>query len=77
MSLDKAILYQKEHRKPYRGAKAYDCSCRNHGTCGWCLENRLYKNLKREESMLDREKEIDFYVKFEHRNTPNIRRYMK
>lgn len=31
MSFDKAIQYGKEHRKPYKGAKAIDKTCRNHG----------------------------------------------
>ena len=48
MSLDKAIQYGKEHRKPYRGAKAIDCTCRNHGSCGWCEGNRLYNTKKKE-----------------------------
>ena len=43
MSMDKAILHGKEHRKPYRGAKAIDHTCRNHGTCLWCEENRKHK----------------------------------
>ena len=43
MSLDKAIEHGKEHRKPYRGSKAIACSCRNHGTCDWCRENRQHK----------------------------------
>lgn len=43
MSLDKAIEYGKEKRKPYRGAKAIDPSCRNHGSCPWCEENRKHK----------------------------------
>lgn len=43
MSLDKAIKHGKEHRKPYRGAKATDCTCRNHGSCPWCRQNRLFK----------------------------------
>lgn len=47
MSLSKAIKYNKEHRKPYRGSKAIDKTCRNHGGCPWCKENRLYKNIKR------------------------------
>lgn len=47
MSLDKAVDHGKEHRKPYRGAKAVDCTCRNHGSCSWCKENRTYKNTKR------------------------------
>ena len=41
--LDKAIASGKERRKPYRGAKAIDRSCRNHGGCVWCEWNRLYK----------------------------------
>lgn len=48
MSLDKAIKHGKEKRKPYRGAKAIDCTCRNHGSCDWCRENRLYKFKKDE-----------------------------
>lgn len=51
MGLEKAIEHKKEHRKPYRGSKAIDCSCRNHGTCGYCLSNRLNKNNKREQKM--------------------------
>ena len=58
MSLDKAIASGKEHRKPYRGAKAICKSCRNGGTCEWCQSNRRYKNLKKLEKMLDKEKEI-------------------
>ena len=51
MGLEKAIEHKKEHRKPYRGSKAIDCSCRNHGTCDYCLSNRLNKNNKREQRM--------------------------
>lgn len=43
MSLDKAIKYGKEKRKPYRGVKAIACGCRNHGSCEYCKENRLHK----------------------------------
>jgi hypothetical protein len=43
MSLDKSIAHGKEHRKPYRGSKAIDPSCRNHGGCPWCEENRKHK----------------------------------
>ena len=50
MSLDKSILHGKEHRKQYRGSKAIDCSCRNHGSCAWCRDNRLYKYRKVEEA---------------------------
>lgn len=50
MSFDKAIEYGKEKRKPYRGAKAIDCTCRNHGSCEWCKGNRLYQRNKVEEA---------------------------
>ena len=48
MSLDKAIKYGKEQRKPYRGGKAVSSQCRNHGGCTWCLGGRLYKHKKNE-----------------------------
>ena len=51
MTLDKAIEHGKEKRKPYKGAKAVDRSCRNHGDCDWCKSNRLYKNAKRLQRM--------------------------
>ena len=43
MSLDKEIAHGKEHRKPYRGSKVIDGTCRNHGGCPWCEENRKHK----------------------------------
>ena len=46
MSLDKAIEHNKEHRKPYRGAKACDKTCRNHGSDDWAKDNRLYRSNK-------------------------------
>ena len=49
MSLNKAIKHGKEKRKPYYKAKAVDKQCRNHGSCDWCKNNRLYKNKKRME----------------------------
>ena len=45
--LDKSIEYGKEKRKVYRGAKAVDKCCRNHGSCKWCLENRFHSSRKR------------------------------
>lgn len=43
MSLDKAITHGKEFRKPYKGSKRYDKSCRNHGGCPYCERNRQFK----------------------------------
>lgn len=60
MALDKAIQTNKEHRKPFYGAKAIDRSCCNHGSCLVCQRNRLYKNKKREQSMLDKLRELQY-----------------
>lgn len=49
--LDKAIEHNKEFRKPYYGAKAVSCTCRNHGSCPYCLSNRLYQTNKQLEKM--------------------------
>lgn len=57
MSLDKAIKHKKEHRKEYRGSKAFDKTCRNHGGCPWCEENRKIHALKEEERCAYSEKE--------------------
>lgn len=57
--LDKAVKYGKEKRKPYRGSKACDKTCRNHGSCEWCTGNRLYKIKKQEEKTLDKMRECD------------------
>ena len=59
MSLDKSIQSGKEHRKPYRGGKAIDKTCRNHGGCDWCLENRTHKYDIRELSMEQELREYD------------------
>ena len=58
MALNKAIMSGKEHRKMYRGSKAIDRTCRNHGSCCWCCENRQYKNLKRLQKTLDMMKDF-------------------
>lgn len=58
MGLDKAILYGKEKRKPYYGPKAFDCTCRNHGSCEYCLSNRLYRFNK---AKLSSDQKLDDY----------------
>ena len=60
MALDKAIQHRKEYRKPYFGSKAIDRTCRNHGGCPWCEENRKYKNIKRLKKALDKLKEMGY-----------------
>jgi len=55
--LDKAIEHGKEHRKPYRGSKRFDCTCRNHGSCDYCLSNRLAKYIRKEQATEEQERE--------------------
>ena len=52
MSLDKAIESGKEKRKPYRGSKRFDATCRNGGDCPYCKNGRLHKNKKREQALI-------------------------
>jgi hypothetical protein len=59
MSLDKAIMHKKEHRKEYTGAKWWAKSCRNHGDCPWCQGNRKYRYNKRKESCKQQEEEYE------------------
>ena len=55
MSLDKGIKSGKEKRKPYRKAKSFDSSCRNHGGCPWCESNRTFQEQKEQQSAKERE----------------------
>lgn len=48
MAHDKAIAAGKERRKPYRKSKAFDHTCRNHGSCSYCRSNRLHKYRRQE-----------------------------
>lgn len=57
MSLNKSIKSGKEHRKPYKGAKAIDNTCRNNGSCGFCESNRKYAFIKSKEKSDDSIKE--------------------
>lgn len=47
-SLMKRILKRKygkkrDWREPYRKSRRFDRSCRCHGGCPWCLNNKLHK----------------------------------
>ena len=59
MSLDKAIQHGKERRKPYHGGKAIDHTCRNHGGCPWCEDNRLYRTKREHERLEEEEKDYE------------------
>lgn len=47
MGFDNHYPNRKDWRKPYRKAARFDRSCRPHGGCGYCEDNRLYTNKKR------------------------------
>lgn len=64
MSFHKAIKSGKEHRveygtknQPY--CKAVDYTCRNHGTCPYCMNTRTYKNKSKEKIIKNDIKEYD------------------
>ena len=59
MSNDKAIEHGKEHRKPYRGSKAVDRTCRCHGGCAYCESDRLHNARCKEEMADDKLKEYE------------------
>lgn len=43
MSLEKGIAHGMEWRKPYYSrAQRIDRTCRPHGGCPWCVENRMH-----------------------------------
>jgi len=58
--LDKSIEHGKEHRKPYYRSGRYDRSCRPHGSCPWCLRNRMHSTLVRELACEDKEEEYKY-----------------
>ena len=63
MSLNKAIYYGKEHRKPYYRSGRFDYSCRPHGGCPYCLGNRIHNNLKRMIMADDTAEDIPYPIK--------------
>ena len=48
MSIEKAIRYGKDHRKPYYDSRNFDWSCRNHHSCPFCENTRLFDQRKKE-----------------------------
>jgi hypothetical protein len=41
-------VMSKTRKQPYRQARRFDKTCRNHGSCPWCRRNRLHGALVRE-----------------------------
>jgi hypothetical protein len=50
MSFDKEYPNRKDRRKPYKGSKSFDSSCRPNGGCSWCYGNRTHSTTKRQQS---------------------------
>lgn len=48
MAFDTHYPNRKDKRKAYRKSKAFDRSCRNHGSCSYCENNRLNGSRRRE-----------------------------
>lgn len=46
MSLNKAIEHGKEYRKPYYRSARFDYTCRPHGSCKYCFNNRYHRHFK-------------------------------
>jgi len=52
MSLDKAIKYGKEKRKPRKLKRFAEKACHNHGRCEWCRGNRLIQRTRKERAAM-------------------------
>jgi hypothetical protein len=48
MPFDNRYPNRKDHREPYRGAKRLDHTCRNHGSCPKCANDRAYNAKRRD-----------------------------
>ncbi len=46
MSFDKKYPNRKDQRKDYRDSKKFDSTCRNHGSCPYCQQNRTFSDKK-------------------------------
>lgn len=40
-------------KQPYRASRRFDKSCRCHGSCPWCRNNRLYNDKRRRQAADD------------------------
>jgi hypothetical protein len=61
MSLEKAIKHGKEKRKNYYGSQSFDHSCRPHGGCPYCENNRKFSD-QVNRMKADKWEQIDEYI---------------
>ena len=59
MAFDNDYPNRKDRRKEYRKSKAFDRTCRNHGSCKYCELNRTHNDRKRR---IAARKDIDEYL---------------
>lgn len=59
MALSKAIKSGKENRKPYYRSAAIDYTCRPHGSCKYCFNNRYHRHFK---ALAAVKAEIEYYL---------------
>lgn len=48
MAFDNQLGKGKDWRKPYYDSRAFDWTCRNHGSCGWCEGARTFASHRRQ-----------------------------
>lgn len=53
MSLNAAIAHGKEYRREYYRAGKHDRSCRPHGGCPYCADNRTHAMRQRYNASMD------------------------
>lgn len=54
---------RKDRRKPYRGSKSFDRTCRNHGSCPWCADGRMHRQ-RRQEPIIELDGEVVVTTEF-------------
>ena len=50
MPFENAYPGRKDWRRTYCGARAVDRTCRNHGSCPYCLGNRMHATRQRNDA---------------------------
>lgn len=66
MSFDNYYPNRKDHRSKYYDSRDVDRTCRSHGSCPWCKDNRLYKRRKMEEDLdYEDDGQPDDYTEFQ------------
>lgn len=57
MAFDKKYPNRKDKRKPYIDSREVDATCRSHGSCPYCAENRKINEKKKKKSADEKLKE--------------------